>query len=191
MDAARPRNTMAGGRVSGADRNATVRRRRALIFTGALAAVVDAVLWALQPETFAQLPAAYWLMAVLAIVVDARPYVVANRRASSVILPSICFTFAIVLAWGFGPALAVQLLAVTVAGVRMQHSARRTLNLAVQHAVALGAAAGADRAARSGWPPVATTAQAVVRPPQLLRRFAAPAFLCRSCAMLRMPRKRT
>ena len=81
-------------------------------------------------------------MGVLAIVVDARPYVVANRRASSVVLPSICFTFAIDLAWGFGAALAVQTLAVTVAGMRLEHAGRRTLHLAVQHAVALAAAAG-------------------------------------------------
>ncbi|MGX6606943.1 putative bifunctional diguanylate cyclase/phosphodiesterase [Micromonosporaceae bacterium Da 78-11] len=80
-------------------------------------------------------------MAALAIVVDARPYIVPDRRSSSVILPSICFTFAIALAWGFLPALAVQLIAVAVAGVRMRHPARRTVHLAVQHAVALGAAA--------------------------------------------------
>nr|WP_296075842.1 EAL domain-containing protein [uncultured Actinoplanes sp.] len=80
-------------------------------------------------------------MGVLAIVVDARPYVIANRRSSSVVLPSICFTFGIGLAWGFGAALAVQTLAVTVAGVRLRHSVRRTLHLSVQHAVALGAAA--------------------------------------------------
>ncbi|WP_433307806.1 putative bifunctional diguanylate cyclase/phosphodiesterase [Actinoplanes sp. CA-030573] len=80
-------------------------------------------------------------MAVLAVVVDARPYVVADRRASSVILPSICFTFAIALAWGIGPALAVQVVAVTVAGMRMRLAVRRTLHLALQHAVALGAAA--------------------------------------------------
>ncbi|MEV4343359.1 EAL domain-containing protein [Actinoplanes sp. NPDC049596] len=81
-------------------------------------------------------------MAGLAVMVDARPYVVAGRRASSVILPSICFTFAMVLAWGFGAALAVQVVAVAVAGVRMRQPVRRTVHLAVQHAVALGAAAG-------------------------------------------------
>nr|WP_239132090.1 EAL domain-containing protein [Actinoplanes durhamensis] len=80
-------------------------------------------------------------MAALAVVVDARPYVLADRRSSSVILPSICFTFAIALAWGIVPALAVQLAAVTVAGVRMRQPARRTLHLAVQHSVAIGAAA--------------------------------------------------
>ncbi len=123
-----------GGAISGA------RRRRALLVTGVLAVAVDGLLWAFEQEKFEALPGAFWLMALLAVVVDVRPYVVANRRASSVILPSICFTFAIDLAWGYGPALAVQLIAVAVAGVRMRHSAQRTLHLAVQHAVALGAA---------------------------------------------------
>jgi diguanylate cyclase (GGDEF)-like protein len=115
--------------------------RRGTAFTAALSSVVVAALWATMPGTFAELPTAFWVMAGLAVVVDARPYVVPGRRASSVILPSICFTFAVVLAWGYGPALAVQLLAVTVAGWRMGQPPRRTVHLAVQHAVALGAAA--------------------------------------------------
>jgi diguanylate cyclase len=94
-------------------------RWRALLVTGSGAAFVDLALWAVTPRTFAALPAAFWVMGLLAVVVDARPYVVANRRASSVILPSICFTFAIALAWGLAPALAVQVAAVAVAGARM------------------------------------------------------------------------
>jgi diguanylate cyclase len=134
MDAARP-DSGGPARLTGP------RRRRALIVTAVLAVAADGVMWACARPTFAELPTAFWLMGVLAIVVDARPYVVANRRASSVILPSICFTFAIALAWGVVPALAVQLAAVTVAGVRLRHPVRRTFHLAVQHAVALGAAA--------------------------------------------------
>ncbi|GIE93773.1 putative bifunctional diguanylate cyclase/phosphodiesterase [Paractinoplanes rishiriensis] len=145
MDAARPRNRTSGGRVPGesasAERLAGPRRRRAALFTALPVAAADGVLWACSAPTFAALPTAYWLMAALAVVVDARPYVLAGRRASSVILPSICFTFAIALAWGFAAALAVQLVAVTVAGMRMRQAARRTLHLALQHAVAIGAAA--------------------------------------------------
>src|SRR4051812_3572012 len=156
MDAARPRNRVAPSHPTSdgvADSHvrherATERRgrdvveyRRALVVTSGAAVVVDAGLWAVGAGTFAELPDAYWLMAVLAVVVDARPYVLADRRASSVILPSICFTFAIALAWGVVPALAVQVVAVTVAGVRMRQAARRTFHLAVQHAVAIGAAA--------------------------------------------------
>jgi diguanylate cyclase (GGDEF)-like protein len=131
MDAARPR---LAGSLAGPP------RRRALVVTAALVVAADGVLWAAGHATFAGLPDAYWLIAVLAVVVDARPYVVANRRSSSVILPSICFTFGIAMAWGFVPALAVQLVAVAVAGARMRQQVRRTVHLAVQHAVATGAA---------------------------------------------------
>ncbi|SNY12206.1 putative bifunctional diguanylate cyclase/phosphodiesterase [Paractinoplanes atraurantiacus] len=148
MDAARPRNSTANRRLAelcpavepGADERLNgPKRRRALIVTWGLAFVVDGLLWLGGRDGFGELPAAYWLMGALAVVVDARPYVVANRRASSVILPSICFTFAIALAWGFGAALAVQIVAVAVAGVRMRQPVRRTLHLALQHTVALAA----------------------------------------------------
>jgi diguanylate cyclase (GGDEF)-like protein len=136
MDAARLRYSTADDCLSGP------KRRRAAIVTGALAAVVDAVLCGAGRDTFAILPTAYWVMAGLAVLVDARPYVVAGRRASSVVLPSICFTFAIALAWGFTAALAVQTVAVTVAGIRMRQPLKRTVHLGLQHAVALGAVVG-------------------------------------------------
>jgi diguanylate cyclase (GGDEF)-like protein len=129
MDAARPRSSMPD-------------RWRFVIVVAVVAGLVDVTLWATARDTFAALPSAYWVMALLAVGVDARPYAMADRRARSVILPSICFTFAIALAWGFVPALAVQLVSVTVAGSRMRRPARRSLHLAVQHAVALAAAAG-------------------------------------------------
>jgi diguanylate cyclase (GGDEF)-like protein len=128
MDAAHPRSSMPD-------------RRRHLLVPVAGAVIAAAALWLTARDTFAQLPAAFWLMALLAVGVDARPYVVANRRASSVILPSICFTFAIALAWGLVPALVVQLVSVTVAGARMREPARRCLHLALQHGLALAGAA--------------------------------------------------
>src|SRR4051794_15413520 len=128
MEAAIPRSSMPD-------------RGRFLAVTAITATAADMVLWVTARETFAALPPAYWVMALLAVGVDARPYVVANRRASSVILPSICFTFAIALAWGLVPALAVQLVSVTVAGARMREPARRCLHLALQHGLALAGAA--------------------------------------------------
>ncbi|MDI6097744.1 bifunctional diguanylate cyclase/phosphodiesterase [Actinoplanes sp. NEAU-A12] len=125
MDAARPRT-------------AGLRHRRTVIVSTVSAA---AAALALLLGSSGDLPAAFWVTALLAVVVDSRPYLVPGRRASAVILPSICFTFAIALAWGAAPAIAVQLAAVTVAGIRMRHSLRRTLHLALQHAAALGAAA--------------------------------------------------
>jgi len=129
MEAAIPRSSMPD-------------RGRFLAVTAITATAADMVLWVTARETFAALPPAYWVMGLFAVLVDARPYVVANRRASSVILPSICFTFAIALAWGLAPALAVQLVSVTVAGARMRQPVRRTLHLAAQHGFALCGAAG-------------------------------------------------
>jgi diguanylate cyclase (GGDEF)-like protein len=141
MDAAYQRRSVSITAVGGGSGTWWTPLRRGTAFTVALAAVVVTTLWAVSPGRVADLPAAYWVMAGLAVLVDARPYVVPGRRASSVILPSICFTFAVVLAWGYGPAIAVQVVAVTVAGWRMHQPARRTVHLAVQHAVALAAAA--------------------------------------------------
>ncbi|GAA2471717.1 putative bifunctional diguanylate cyclase/phosphodiesterase [Winogradskya humida] len=117
------------------------RARRAAGISVCAALLTDAGLWLVFPGSFTDLHAEFWVMAVLALAVDARPYVLTNRRASSVVLPSICFTFAIALSWGFVAALAVQLAGLAVAGVRMRHTGRRALYLAVQHGLALGAAA--------------------------------------------------
>ncbi|BAL92358.1 putative diguanylate cyclase/phosphodiesterase [Actinoplanes missouriensis 431] len=129
------------GDAAGDDARADARHRRTIIVTTIGSIAGGLILWAADPGAFAGLPAAFWVMAVLALIADARPYLVPGRRASAIILPSICFTFAILLAWGGPPALAVQIAAVTVAGVRLRHSVRRTVHLALQHAVALGAAA--------------------------------------------------
>ncbi|WP_067505530.1 bifunctional diguanylate cyclase/phosphodiesterase [Actinoplanes sp. TFC3] len=134
MDAAQLRCSMPG------NRRARRARRGAGVAVGA-ALLVDAGLWLVFPGSFADLHAEFWVLAALALAVDARPYVLANRRASAVVLPSICFTFAIVLAWGYVPALAVQLAGIAISGVRLRHSNRRALSLAAQHVVALAAAA--------------------------------------------------
>ena len=121
MDAARPRKRTAGVRLEGESADASgapaqasgapaeadgsrerrlagARRRRGLIVIALPVVAVDGGLWATEPAAFAALPSAYWLMAALAVAVDARPYVLADRWSSSDILPSICFTFALALA---------------------------------------------------------------------------------------------
>ncbi|NIL56378.1 EAL domain-containing protein [Salinispora arenicola] len=92
------------------------------------------------PDQVSRLPAAFWTMAVLAIACDARPFVPQGRRQSSAVFPSTCFTFAILLGWGLGPAVAVQTVAVVVSGVRMGHASWRTAFNAGQYACALAAA---------------------------------------------------
>ncbi len=92
------------------------------------------------PGDLATLPGAFWIMAALAVVCDARPFVPPGQRHSSAVFPSICFTFAILIAWGPGAAVAVQTAAVVVSGWRLRHVAWRTTFNAAQYACALAAA---------------------------------------------------
>ncbi|SCL52371.1 diguanylate cyclase (GGDEF) domain-containing protein [Micromonospora citrea] len=92
------------------------------------------------PDALPELPAAFWVMAALAVGCDARPFVPPGRRQTSAVFPSTCFTFAILLGWGLGPAVAVQAVAVVVSGWRMGHAPWRTAFNAGQYACALAAA---------------------------------------------------
>lgn len=92
------------------------------------------------PDQVLGLPAAFWTMAVLAVAGDARPFDPPGRRQSSAVFASTCFTFAILLGWGLGPAVAVQAVAVVVSGVRMGHASWRIAFNAGQCACALAAA---------------------------------------------------
>ncbi|MFG2102701.1 EAL domain-containing protein [Micromonospora echinaurantiaca] len=116
----------------------------------AVAVLVSAPSLAALPEQLSRLPAAFWTMAVLAIGCDARPFVPPGRRQSSAVFPSTCFTFAILLGWGLGPAVAVQAVAVMVSGWRMGHAAWRTAFNAGQYACALAAAYGITRLGPDG-----------------------------------------
>lgn len=68
-----------------------------------------------------------------------------GRRQSSAAFPSTCFTFAILLGWGLGPAVAVQAVAVVVSGWRLRHAVWRTAFNVGQYACALAAAYGITR----------------------------------------------
>ncbi|SCL20045.1 putative bifunctional diguanylate cyclase/phosphodiesterase [Micromonospora inyonensis] len=92
------------------------------------------------PADLATLPGAFWIMAALAVLCDARPFVPPGQRHTSAVFPSICFTFAILVAWGPGAAVAVQTAAVVVSGWRLRHVAWRTVFNAAQYACALAAA---------------------------------------------------
>ncbi|MEU4568346.1 bifunctional diguanylate cyclase/phosphodiesterase [Micromonospora sp. NPDC023956] len=92
------------------------------------------------PGDLGTLPGAFWIMAALAVVCDARPFVPPGQRHTSAVFPSICFTFAILVAWGPGAAVAVQTAAVVVSGWRLGHVAWRTVFNAAQYACALAAA---------------------------------------------------
>ncbi|MFG2060218.1 putative bifunctional diguanylate cyclase/phosphodiesterase [Micromonospora sp. NPDC048871] len=126
---------------------------RAAQFTAFVAGVLAvAVLVSAGPlvslgTSVSTLPVAFWTMAVLAVACDARPFVAPGRRQSSAVYPSSCFTFAILLGWGLGPAVAVQAVAVLVSGVRSGHAPWRTAFNAAQYACSLAAAYAISRLA--------------------------------------------
>jgi diguanylate cyclase (GGDEF)-like protein len=66
-------------------------------------------------------PSTFWLMAVLAVLADARPLATLGRRQVGLIYPSICFSFAIQLSWGFAPAVLVQASAVVLSSALLRH----------------------------------------------------------------------
>ncbi|TDC43362.1 EAL domain-containing protein [Micromonospora sp. KC213] len=133
METADPRNSVPPGR-------ATPFGGFVAVVVG-LAALVAVPVLAGLPGQLRGLPAAFWTMAALAVVCDVRPFVPPGRRHTSVVFPSTCFTFAILLGWGLAPALAAQTVAVAVSGWRMRHAAWRTAFNAAQYACALSAAA--------------------------------------------------
>ncbi|MEH1168855.1 bifunctional diguanylate cyclase/phosphodiesterase [Micromonospora sp. CPCC 205539] len=134
MEVADPRNSVPPGRVA----------PFATFITGILvvAVLTAAGPLATLPDRLPRLPVAFWTMAALAVICDARPFVPPGRRHSSAVFPSTCFTFAILLGWGLGPAVAVQAVGVVVAGWRMRHAAWRTAFNVGQYACALAAAYG-------------------------------------------------
>ncbi|EEP73832.1 diguanylate cyclase/phosphodiesterase [Micromonospora sp. ATCC 39149] len=132
MEAADPRNSVPPGQTTPFfGFVAAVAALAVLLSAGPLAALTGRL---------AELPAAFWTMAALAVVCDARPFVPPGRRQPSAVFPSTCFTFAILLGWGLGPAVAVQTVAVVVSGWRMGHAAWRSGFNTAQYACALAAA---------------------------------------------------
>lgn len=111
-----------------------------IVWTGCAIAVSAAALASL-PSVLPELPLAFWVMTTLALVCDAQPFTSPRRGQSALVLPSICFTFAILLAWGVGPAIAVQTVCVAVAARRMRLSRDQTVRLIAPYLLALAAAA--------------------------------------------------
>ncbi|MBO4161653.1 putative bifunctional diguanylate cyclase/phosphodiesterase [Micromonospora antibiotica] len=162
METADPRNSFPGGREGP--------------FLGLVVGVIGlAVLACVGPlidlvGRLDQLPVAFWTMAVLAVGCDARPFIPSGRRQTSAVFPSTCFTFAILLGWGLGPAVLVQAVAVAVSGVRLGHAPWRTTFNAAQYACALTAAhlvlrlgpGGLFDDDRVGWTDVLTAGGATV-----------------------------
>ncbi len=133
-----------GARIGGG-RN-VVPRDRAIVVYGYLALVVVCAVASVVPS-FADLPEivsgaspAFWVIAGLAVVVDARPFNAPGRGPTATVFPSIAFTFALLLGWGLAPAVLVQAAAVVVSSVRLRHAPWRAAFNASQYALAFAAA---------------------------------------------------
>jgi diguanylate cyclase (GGDEF)-like protein len=85
---------------------------------------------------------AFWLMTGLAMLAGTQAFVAAMPpgRAPMIICPTICFTFAIQLSWGLGPAIVAQAAAVVVVAVRLRSSVRDGLWSFGQFGLAFAAA---------------------------------------------------
>jgi diguanylate cyclase (GGDEF)-like protein len=126
----------------------------------ALAIVVLTVRIPLIPQEVGHATAAFWALALLAVASDAGPVNTPGRRQATAIFTSICFTFSILLAWGFGPAALVQVAAVVVSSLRMRHTVWRAAFNAGQYTLSFAAAAGV--LAMGARPPLALGAEATL-----------------------------
>src|SRR5690606_36521645 len=66
------------------------------------------------------LPAGFRRTAGLAALLDRRPFTVAGRRATMVAFPSVCLIFAILLAYGLGPAILAQTVTLLAAALTVR-----------------------------------------------------------------------
>lgn len=83
---------------------------------------------------------AFWMMTVLALLAGAQAFVATERQYSVVVCPSLCFTFAILLCWGLGPAILVQTLSVAVVTARLGHDFLQWALVSGKYAMAMAAA---------------------------------------------------
>ena len=124
----------------------SVPRDRSVAFFTYVAVVTVAAAFAVGPA-LADLPdlegltPAFWVIAVLGVVVDVRAFPTVGPRRSAIVYPSIAFTFALLLGWGLAPAVVVQSLAVVVSSVRLRHAPWRALFNISQYALSFAAAA--------------------------------------------------
>jgi len=131
--------SVAGRNIVPRDRAAGVFAYVAFVVLGAVATV--ALSFADLPEVVRTAGPSFWVIAVMAVVVDARPFNAPGRGPTATVFPSIAFTFALLLGWGLAPAVAVQAAAVVVSSIRLHHAPWRAVFNAGQYALAFAASA--------------------------------------------------
>lgn len=92
-----------------------------------------------------------WLIAAFAVIIDLRAF--PGRVTTATVFPSVTFTFALLLGWGLGPAIAVQAVAVLVSAIRTGLPAWRLGSRLARYTLSFGASAGILSLA--GVPPLA------------------------------------
>lgn len=117
------------------------RRHVYVVAIGAATAVIMAAL-ASQTVAVATRYPQMWLMAALAMVAGWAAFIetAPPRRIPVVICPTICFTFAILLCWGLGPAIMAQLLAFALVAWRLRCPLIEAVEAWGQHLLAFAAA---------------------------------------------------
>ncbi len=109
------------------------------------------------------LPAAFWVLAGCAVVADTKPFVQVGGDDTLLTFPSVCFTFAIMLAFGFAPAVLVQLAAVAITAGWLRHTLWRAAFNAAQYFVSFAVAdLIVRRSHHAGWIVMAAVAWFVV-----------------------------
>ena len=119
------------------------RRRWDLVFTVSVGAAAVAILLTQLGDLVAATHSwRVWLMAGLATLSGVLAFIERPPpgRVPMVVCPTICFTFAILLCWGPGPAIAAQTFAVAFVTWRLRCPPREAFEVATQYAVAMGAA---------------------------------------------------
>jgi diguanylate cyclase (GGDEF)-like protein len=85
----------------------------------------------------------FWLVSGLAVLSGVLSFIEAPSpgRTPTVICPTICFSFAILLCWGLGPAIAAQLVALAAAQWRLRRPVGEVVTISALYTCAFGAAA--------------------------------------------------
>src|SRR5262245_38180499 len=107
MEAASPRNALRRRPTPrGSQPRNAIPRDRAVGFFGYVAAVVGAAIAGVAlsishlPDVHHGLPASFWVIAALAVIVDIRPFNAPGPDPDATVFSSIAFTFALQLVWG-------------------------------------------------------------------------------------------
>jgi diguanylate cyclase (GGDEF)-like protein len=83
----------------------------------------------------------FWIVAVLAVIVDSWPFASPSRARTATVFSSVVFTFAVLLGWGLALAVIVQSIAVLIAARRLHLAAFRALFNVGNYALSFAAAA--------------------------------------------------